>query len=341
MIIQQQAKEAVRGHEGRIVSEFRGPPNRALSSHKELRFGNKGSLSLQIEGPKSGLWFDHEMQRGGDIIELIKIELRCDDLGAIDWIQKWAGIVASNDRLPISPNYFSGRLDFGPPPKPAPHLNQIVRSAEDRSDYALSFWDEAKPIMGSIGEDYLKSRSISLTGEACDVLRYHPNCPFGRERQPALVAIVKDIITKEPLGIHRTPLTITCGGVVKKASQAMALGPIGGGAIKFVPDDCGIDFFNGELTIGEGIETTLSAMALGFRPAWSVINAGGIRNFPLLPYIRRLTIIVDNDASGTGQIAAAACSAIWVAAGKRVNRVMPSIVGQDLNDVLTARDNPQ
>ena len=64
-----------------IVSEFRGEPNRRLSSRKDLRWGSKGSMVLQVA---SGLWYDHEIGRGGDIIEFIKIERRCSFVDALD-----------------------------------------------------------------------------------------------------------------------------------------------------------------------------------------------------------------------------------------------------------------
>ena len=76
---------------------------------------------------------------------------------------------------------------------------------------------------------------------------------------------------------------------------------------------------------------------LGFGPAWSAIDAGGIARFPVLPGIERLTIIVDNDIGGAGQRAASATRARWEAAGLRVRTVMPSTPGHDANDVLIAR----
>jgi hypothetical protein len=76
---------------------------------------------------------------------------------------------------------------------------------------------------------------------------------------------------------------------------------------------------------------------LGYGPAWSVVDAGGIRQFPALPGIDRLTIAVDNDASGTGQKAAEECKRRWLMAGRRVRTVMSSQPGEDMNDVLQRR----
>jgi putative DNA primase/helicase len=88
------------------------------------------------------------------------------------------------------------------------------------------------------------------------------------------------------------------------------------------------------LTIAEGIETTLSGMQLGWQPAWSVVDAAGIAKFPVLSGIEALTILVDNDASGTGQRRAMECSDRWTKAGREVLRVLPRRSGDDLNDIV-------
>ena len=68
-----------------------------------------------------------------------------------------------------------------------------------------------------------------------------------------------------------------------------------------------------------------------------MIDAGELGKFPVLPWIGRLTIIVDNDIGGAGQRAASATRARWEAAGLRVRTVMPPEPGRDLNDILKAR----
>jgi putative DNA primase/helicase len=92
-----------------------------------------------------------------------------------------------------------------------------------------------------------------------------------------------------------------------------------------------------ELVIAEGIETALSAMQLGYGATWSVLDANGIRKFPVLPGVARLTIAVDHDISGTGQKSAAECRRRWQMYGRRVHTVMASRPGEDINDVLRRR----
>jgi putative DNA primase/helicase len=315
-------RAALHGIEREIVAAFRGAPNRALSSKKELRWGSKGSLSLQLAGSKAGLWYDHELGRGGDVLSLIMLEQGCDFIAALRFAQQFIG---------------------GSAPRPNPIRNiptlRIVRddAGDDadelrRIEQAIGIWCDVQPLRGTLAEKYLKSRCIEVPDEALDVLGFHPACPWDRGTVPALVALVRDIITGEAVGIHRTALTPDGGKLGRKV-----LGPKADGAIKL----SGENLVTTELTIAEGIETALSARMFGFRPAWSVIDAGGIARFPVLPHIERLTIIVDNDASGAGQKATAECRARWEAAGHRVRTVMPPTVGDDLNDVLQAQGNQQ
>src|SRR5688500_16755189 len=47
------------------LAHFRGERNAGLSTTRELRIGTKGSISVQLTGPKAGAWYDHESDVGG------------------------------------------------------------------------------------------------------------------------------------------------------------------------------------------------------------------------------------------------------------------------------------
>ena len=294
-----------------IVQSFLGEANRRLSNSRELRWGSRGSFVLNVQGDKAGLWFDHENGCGGDIIEFIRQQRGCSIGEAIDEALTYLGPSAS----------WSSST--------APKTSQPAEPEDDaaRIDQALGIWSEVQPVRGTLAEQYLVGRGIQVPDEALGVLGFHRHCPFGEGRRaPALVALVQDIITGEPIAIHRLELTPNAA----KAGPWMALGPKSGGAIRLSRSDCG------ELAIGEGVETCLAGMQLGSGPTWSVIDAGGMTAFPVLDHVGRLTILADNDASETGQRAAAACRDRWAAAGKAVCCVMPEESGQDFNDVLLA-----
>jgi len=297
-----------------LVTEFRGEHNRKLSTRKEMKWGAKGSFSLAIAGSRQGLWFDHEIGRGGDIIEFIKTERGCSFVEALDHAAQYVAELRNGNH--------SSR-----PVRPAPRPTvDDDGDDEKRIEQALTIWCETRPLRGSLAETYLSSRCIEVPDQALEVLRFHPRCPWGIGTSAAMVALIRDVITDEPTGIHRTALSADGSKIGRKA-----LGLKGGGAIKLSP----LMGAGSELLIGEGIETTLSASMLGFgSPAWSVIDAGEMSRFPALPWIGRLTVAVDHDVKGEGEKAAAETKARWEAAGLRVRTAMPSTPGEDFNDVL-------
>jgi Toprim domain len=192
---------------------------------------------------------------------------------------------------------------------------------------ARALWQESKPILATIAESYLARRGVLDVSRKIDpsAIRFHPSCPYGRYRYPCLLALMSDVLSNEPRAILRTALT-TAGEKIGR----MALGPKSGTAIKLTADS---DVTLG-LVVGEGLETVLSAMRLGFRPAWALGDAGNVRHFPVLSGIECLTIIVDNDENGTGQRAALECSKRWTNAGREVFRIIPDRCGDDINDIV-------
>jgi len=206
-----------------------------------------------------------------------------------------------------------------------------------RIEKARNIWCQTTALRGTLAEQYLRTRGIEVPDEALDVLGFHPRCPWGLSTVPALVAVVRDIFTGEEIGVHRTALSPEGD----KLERPKMLGPVDGGAIKL----SGASITGTKLIIGEGVETSMSAMMFVPQPwtvqatgdIWSVMDAGGISKFPVLPGIERLTILVDNDESGAGQRATAECKARWEAAGRIVETITPQTVGHDLNSAIDRR----
>jgi CHC2 zinc finger/Toprim domain len=203
---------------------------------------------------------------------------------------------------------------------------------------ALRVWDEAKPL-GSLAMSYLtRPRSqggrglvipdILLSGE---VLRFHSSHWWGCQDKgsvqvPALLALFRDICSDEPRAIWRrrlTPDARSCG-------VPRFMGPKAGCAIKFTDH---ADVEQG-VHVGEGPETVLAAMMRDFSPAWSLGDAAGVEGFPVLGGVEVLTIIVDRDENGAGQMAAAECFDRWTAAERQVRCVVPDEVDTDMNDIV-------
>src|SRR5215213_4285737 len=85
-----------------------GHPNRPMSSSRELRFGNKGSLAVVISGPKSGCWYDHESGQGGDLFDLIQRARGGNFLSALEFASGFVGYSASTSSTHIR-NAVTGR----------------------------------------------------------------------------------------------------------------------------------------------------------------------------------------------------------------------------------------
>ena len=314
-------------HAAEIAITVLGEPNLRLCGGRELRFGNRGSLAVAIDGPKAGRWYDHENGEGGDLIDLIQRE-RCSSFrDAITYAEEFIG--TAPQRRPRSPS---------PASKP---ISPYEQSATER---ALRLLSEGIQISDTPAAAFLDWRGVLEPalefGE--EVLRFHLNCPFGEgTRHPCMLALMRDISSNEPRAVQRTALTQALMQAVSRTTFAefkeaggrvtrMTLGPQTGTAIKLFCDE---DVTLG-LAIGEGTETVLAAIRLGFRPAWALGGTSGVKTFPILSGIESLTILVDNDASGAGQRAAQECSKRWIGAGREVFRAVPNHSGDDFNDVL-------
>jgi hypothetical protein len=62
-----------------------GEPNRAMSNKDELRYGTRGSLSVDL---KKGTWFDHETGTGGGALDLIARETGLTEKARSEWMDE-------------------------------------------------------------------------------------------------------------------------------------------------------------------------------------------------------------------------------------------------------------
>lgn len=206
--------------------------------------------------------------------------------------------------------------------RPAP----VARAnCETLSNYGREIWRVSTPIHGP-ARAYLEARRCVLPpadGDLrCHLGLKHPSGYIG----PALVALVTDAVTREPLTLHRTWIK-SDGNKADIDPPRMLLGGHRkqGGVIRLWPDEC----VTQGLAIAEGIETALS-VAHAYKPAWSCIDAGNLADLPVLPAIESLVIARDRDPAG--MTAAAACADRWTKAGREVRITRQS--KNDLNDVL-------
>jgi putative DNA primase/helicase len=206
-------------------------------------------------------------------------------------------------------------------------------------------WQSCRPIEpGTVAAAYLDHRGC-ITLPPGDHLRWHPDLEdkVSGYRGPALVGLVTDVETVEPINLHRTWLAADGTGKAPIAKPRRLLkGHRSRGVVRLWPDED----VNLGLVLGEGIETCLAAARSGLAPVWSVLSAGNLAAFPVLPGLAGLTVLVDHDRPNpkTGKRAGfeAAREVIerYVAAGfdpaRDIRVIFPPTEGEDVADLENA-----
>ena len=293
-------------------------------SHGEVRFRSKGSLSIEVSGPKCGAWYDFEAGFGGDPLGLIAHVNRCPMRDAYRWALDWLG----GGRLP--PSGQALRPPVAPPEAPQPVAAIAYTGREWALGLGRQLWAQAQQPKGTVVEAYFASRGLLLPHEA--PIRFHPkawrnsaNGPHG----PAMLALMTDPLSGKPSGVHVTYIRPDGSGKASGERQKIMLGQAG--VIRLVPD--------AEVTLGlglaEGIETALAVMQrAGWYPVWAASSSGAIRRFPVLPGLESLTVFADQD--GPGLNAARECCQKWAAAGREAQLVAPP--AGDWDDALPRKE---
>lgn len=223
------------------------------------------------------------------------------------------------------------RSSHAPRQRPQPVLLPVNHGLRD---YALRLWEEAltlrdkawPPVMMA----YFRSRGLEPF-DPCLRLRFHPRAPHGAGRHhPAFLALVTDL-EDQTQGIQATFLKEDGSGKADVDPPRKTYGSATGGSVRLLEGD-------DVLIIGEGIESTLSAMQVAGEGGYALLGSSGLKNIRL-PEVyrqRRVIIAADNDANGTGQRAAceAARRLVQEQGFVDVRLVMPPKVGEDFNDRL-------
>ena len=155
-----------------VARALLGEPNAKLTKDDNWRYGNKGSLSVDVD---KGQWHDFEADTNGGVIALVEAELQTDRRGALDWLKR-EGYISESPRRNV--NRFKERSARGiskhrarahraeTATKPKPD-----KEKSDTQNFALRLWKESLPI----GEDAEHPfRCWTTSGDKPGVL--HPYC---------------------------------------------------------------------------------------------------------------------------------------------------------------------
>jgi hypothetical protein len=215
-------------------------------------------------------------------------------------------------------------------PSRVPRLDAAAANSDDvtrRIAQANRIWNTAQEARGTPAAAYFLSRGLDIT--LLHSLRYAASLRradggYG----PAVVARVDDVEGRL-VAIHRTWIGPDESGIWRRLDRK-ALGPTRGGAVRLAPAA-------ETLMVGEGIETSATAMQAAGIPAWAALSTSGLISLVLPPIVQQVIILADHDASGAGERAAHKAAQRWLAANRTVRIAMPPQPDTDFNDILNGK----
>lgn len=256
-----------------VVTALLGSHTKALSTRRTLRFGSKGSLAVEIAGPRKGLWFSHEGDEGSDLFGLIQHVHGCDFPAAIDWARKFTGLDAG-EAAPA-------------PARPAAPANDDAAELAQRVEIARRIAAGAVPLSGTPGELYLNiARGIATPHAGW------PSCIRWHAGHCAVVAVATDAAGAIQVvqRVHVTPdgHKLDNAELARRKLLAVKLtnGPQDGAAVRLPGNP------SGPLLLAEGPETGLSAWAATGHETW--VALGSIAKLAP-PAGRRVVMCRDDD----------------------------------------------
>jgi len=285
---------------------FGDPPKRTRA---EMRWGRKGSLVVKISGPRRGSFWSWEEDRGGSMLDAIAFAQNIPFAEAVQWGRRWLG---EDDR-----------------PRPVRRQRPVVEDIDleeiHRIEQVRRIWSQARPIPGTAGETYLKSRGIGPNAWP-DSIRWAGNMLVFASTSPGgeLIALQRIYIN-----VDGTFLQDADGQKVKRS-----LGPGRGGAVRYAGRQS-----SGPLCLAEGPETALSVWYATGYETWAALGAIGKVDLSPVPIDRTVIVCRDDDAKNApSRKALRDAIRKWRAEGRTVLEVLPFEMSRrdksDMNDSL-------
>ena len=258
------------------------------------------SLTVCIKGAakRIGRWTDHSTGEFGDLLDIIKFQRGYTSLGpAMADARQFLGLPDP----PASATPAQAAPAPNPPrhqPRRPPVQTPTARTGPTRASAysARQLWDKCEPLPGTLGELYLRSRSIHNASYSS--LRFNPRLRYrdGSEVSdwPAMVAALTDL-RGNILAVHRTWLDPSGRDKAQVPSPRKILAYARGAGIRFhakAPSTANI-------VVGEGIETVLSILqALPDTAGIATVSASVMPRISLSETTGLVLIATDRDPAG-------------------------------------------
>ncbi len=291
-----------------------GDPNPRLSTASQLRFGTKGSIAVEVDGPKAGYWFDHERGIGGDGLEMVRQHYDPSTGTAQNWARRWLAMDAPGADNPA------------PPAAPNPRSANVRRKSRREEEAATKVADiitHCEDLAGTPAEAYLRSRGIIIASPP-PALRFLANA---HDHYGALVALATDADG----AVHAVQqIYVTDDGrkaplKVQKRTNKARDGWSDVAAVRLPGTK--------PLVLAEGVESALSVWQATGQETWACL---GISNIARAPVPNGTSIVVARDGDMPGSKAdnqLRRTITILRGQGREVAVAEPP-TGKDFNDLL-------
>lgn len=244
-----------------LVGDVYNTPGRSLYVRLHSAYGSG----------RAGKWNDAATGEHGDLVDLIRLN---QNIGSATELR--------NEAL-----RFLSEPIVRSQPAPAPRNSPLAASR---------LFHAAQPIIGSLGETYLRNRGISASLDL-KALRFHRGCYYKPDRDaplevhPAIIAAITDLAGSitGALRIYLDPYEAIKADI---ENPRLAMGHVLGHAVRF---GATADV----MAAGEGVETMLALRSL--MPAMPMVAATSASHLGALilpPQLKRLYVVTDNDTAG-------------------------------------------
>ena len=197
------------------------------------------------------------------------------------------------------------------------------QDAQQRTKDALQIWRRAVPAPGTLVDQYLRARGITIPIPPS--LRYLAAAKHKPTSLilPAMVAGVQGPDGRV-VAVHRTFLKADGSGKAPVSNVRMMLGVCAGGAVRLA-------LAGRKLAVCEGIESALSFQQATGLAVWAALSVPGVRSLVLPKEIS--AVVLGPDGDDPGDRAAVEAANRFVREGRKVRIARPPR-GMDWNDVL-------
>lgn len=282
-----------------------------------------GKISVHIRGSRVGMvgaWQGQFGDKvGGNLIRLIELAFGCKSHGDAVRIAKEKFLGISKRELTADEKRAWAKSQEASKHKAEERRRADEREKAEKVETVREIWHEAKPIVGTPAEEYLKSRGVELTDFPKGAvwmpsLRFHPALMLKGMAHPALIGGVQDV-NRKLIAVWRIFLQADGRALLDADGKKtkLGLGPATGGAVRLGPP-------TETLRLAEGIETALGVMLLTRCTAsvWATLSTSGMMNVQIPAGVRRVEIYADGDRHRLNELAGSVADPPGIAAAKKL-----------------------